>query len=88
VVSANLLRIARGRTMIIVSHRLASLVDCNQILVMDQGKVMDVAPHSTLLERCTIYRQLWAQQNRHLESHGSRPAVVSPRLITAGLADS
>src|SRR5258708_10192540 len=30
VVNANLLRIARGRTMVIVSHRLSSLVDCNQ----------------------------------------------------------
>ena len=45
VVSANLLRIARGRTMVIVSHRLSSLIDCDQILVLDRGKVVDVAPH-------------------------------------------
>ncbi|MGT2466438.1 peptidase domain-containing ABC transporter [Mesorhizobium atlanticum] len=45
VVSANLMRIASGRTMVIVSHRLASLTECDQILVMDQGKVLDVAPH-------------------------------------------
>lgn len=32
-VTANLLRIAKGRTMLIVSHRLSSLIDCNQILV-------------------------------------------------------
>jgi ATP-binding cassette subfamily B protein len=83
VVTANLLRIASGRTMLIVSHRLSSLVECDQILVLEQGKVMDVAPHQTLLERCTIYRQLWAQQNRHMESGGARPAVA-PRLVASG----
>jgi len=81
VVSANLLRIARGRTMILVSHRLASLVECDQTLVMEQGKVTDVAPHAVLLERCAIYRHLWAQQNRHLDSQGPRHAAVSPRLV-------
>ena len=65
-VNANLLRIARGRTMVIVSHRLSSLVDCDQIAVVDAGKLIDIGPHAALLERCAIYRLLWAQQNRHL----------------------
>jgi ATP-binding cassette subfamily B protein len=81
VVSANLLRIARGRTMIIVAHRLSSLFECDQILVMEQGKVADIAPHAVLLERCSIYRHLWAQQNRHLDGQGHRHAAVSPRLV-------
>jgi ATP-binding cassette subfamily B protein len=80
VVSANLLRIASGRTMIIVSHRLSSLTDCDQILVMEEGKVVDIAPHSALLERCSIYRQLWAQQHRHLDSRGPRHGPT-PRLV-------
>ena len=82
VLSANLQRIAHGRTMIIVSHRLASLIDCDSILVLELGKVVDFAPHDLLLERCSIYRQLWAQQNRHLESHGHRPTVVSPSRVS------
>jgi ATP-binding cassette, subfamily B, bacterial HlyB/CyaB len=80
-VNANLLRIARGRTMVIVSHRLSSLTECDQTLVLERGKVMDIAPHRTLLERCSVYRQLWAQQNRHLESQGPRHAVVAPTLV-------
>jgi ATP-binding cassette, subfamily B, bacterial HlyB/CyaB len=84
-VSANLLRIARGRTMIIVSHRLSSLTECDQILVMDQGKLIDMAPHSVLLDRCPLYRQLWVQQNRHAESQGSHRHVgVAPRLVPGG----
>jgi subfamily B ATP-binding cassette protein HlyB/CyaB len=84
VVNANLLRIALGRTMLIVSHRLSSLIECDQVLVIEQGKVIDIAPHAVLLERCSIYRQLWAQQNRHLDSQGPRHAVVAPRLVPGG----
>jgi ATP-binding cassette, subfamily B, bacterial HlyB/CyaB len=74
-VNANLLRIARGRTMLIVSHRLSSLVDCDQIMVLDKGQLLDIAPHDVLLERCSVYRQLWAQQNRHLDKPGVRNAA-------------
>jgi ATP-binding cassette subfamily B protein len=82
VLNANLLRIARGRTMIVISHRLSSLVECDKILVLDQGKVVDLAPHLELLERCAIYRQLWAQQNRHLDGRGSaRQPIAAPRLV-------
>jgi len=70
-VNANLQRIGKGRTMVIVSHRLSSLVDCHQIAVMDQGKVVDIAPHAVLLERCEIYRMLWLQQNRHTQPPGA-----------------
>jgi subfamily B ATP-binding cassette protein HlyB/CyaB len=80
VVSANLSRIASGRTMVIVSHRLASLTECDQILVLEQGKMMDIAPHQVLLERCSLYRQLWAQQHRHMDGRGPRGAVT-PRLV-------
>ena len=80
-VNANLLRIGSGRTMVIVSHRLSSLTECDQILVLERGKVADMAPHRTLLERCSVYRQLWAQQNRHLEPQGSRYAASTPTLV-------
>ena len=77
VLNANLLRIAHGRTMVIVSHRLSSLIDCDQILVLENGKAVDIAPHRSLLERCGIYRQLWTQQNRHLENQGPHHAKAS-----------
>ena len=80
-VNANLLRIGRGRTMVIVSHRLSSLTECDQTLVLDKGEVMDIAPHRVLLERCAVYRQLWAQQNRHLDSQGPRHATLAPTLV-------
>ena len=80
VVNANLVRLGKGRTMVIVSHRLSSLVDCDQILVLDKGTVMDMAPHRVLLDRCKVYRTLWAQQNRHLDGGGMRGAPLVPVL--------
>ena len=82
-INANLQRMARGRTMVIVSHRLSSLVDCDQTLVLDGGKVIDIGPHAELLERCAIYRHLWRQQNRHIDPQGR--AHVTPRpALTQG----
>ena len=54
--------IARGRTLIIVSHRLATLADANAILVIEKGRIADVGPHEQFLSRCQPYRQLWNQQ--------------------------
>ncbi len=67
IVQKNLADIARGRTMIIVSHRLSSLVTADAILVLDQGTVVDLAPHPILLERCSIYAHLWQQQTNHIQ---------------------
>ena len=66
VVNRNLAAIAKGRTVIIVSHRLSSLVRADKIVVLEQGSVVDVAPHAKLLESCEIYRHLWQQQTEHL----------------------
>lgn len=71
-VNANLERIATGRTMVIVSHRLSSLVNCDKILVMDQGEMQAIGSHDQLLETCEIYRTLWLQQNRYVNEHPAR----------------
>jgi len=67
ILQTNLKSIAAGRTMIIVSHRLASLVQADSILVLDRGVAVDCAPHATLLQRCTLYRGLWHQQTQHIQ---------------------
>ena len=53
---------ADGRTVINVSHRLSLLTGMDAILVLDAGKIVDYAPHATLLERCELYRMLWQTQ--------------------------
>jgi ATP-binding cassette subfamily B protein len=62
----NLSRIAVGRTVIMISHRLSTLVNAHAILVMQQGKLVDSGKHSELLTRCETYQQLWNQQTSHV----------------------
>ncbi len=62
----NLSRIAVGRTVIMVSHRLSTLVNADAILVMQQGRLVDSGRHAELLTRCETYQQLWHQQTSHL----------------------
>lgn len=62
----NLSRIIAGRTVIIVSHRLSSLVDADAILVLERGKIADIGPHDQLVSRCVTYRHLWTQQMRQM----------------------
>jgi subfamily B ATP-binding cassette protein HlyB/CyaB len=72
IVNANLKRMAKGRTVISISHRLSMLVEADAILVLERGKVYDLGTHEELLQRCDIYKQMWYQQNRHLDQRASR----------------
>ncbi len=67
IINTNLARIAKNRTVIVISHRLSSLVAADAILALDNGRVVDVGKHEQLLGRCDLYRKLWRQQNFHAE---------------------
>jgi ATP-binding cassette subfamily B protein len=62
----NLSRIAVGRTVVMISHRLSTLVNAHAILVMQQGRLVDSGRHEELLTRCETYQTLWNQQTSHL----------------------
>jgi ATP-binding cassette subfamily B protein len=66
IIRRNLRRIAEGRTVIIVSHRLSMLSDANAILVIDRGRIADLGHHDQLMKNCTTYRQLWNQQMKQI----------------------
>jgi ATP-binding cassette subfamily B protein len=76
IVNANIKRIAQGRTVIVISHRLSSLVQSDAILVLERGGVLDIGRHEELLTRCEVYASLWAQQNQHLAPRKLGDAVV------------
>jgi ATP-binding cassette subfamily B protein len=62
----NLSRIAVGRTVVMISHRLSTLVNADAILVMQQGRLVDSGRHEELLQRSSTYQHLWNQQTSHL----------------------
>jgi ATP-binding cassette, subfamily B, bacterial HlyB/CyaB len=81
IVNANLMRIAKERTVIIISHRLSSLTMSDAILVLERGKFYDVGRHHELLDRCDIYASLWYQQNRHLDPNANAGTTNLPTIV-------
>lgn len=55
-------RIRHGRTVLTVAHRLKAVVGCDQIVVLDQGRVEGIGTHDELIKDCALYRVLWEQQ--------------------------
>ena len=84
IVNANIDRIAQGRTVITISHRLASLVKADAILVMEQGEVNDIGKHHELLARNEIYANLWWTQNQHVGGGPPAAAGARPQLAYRG----
>ena len=51
--------VIRGKTVLVIAHRLHSIVNADQICVLEQGTVADVGTHGELLGRCPAYQKLW-----------------------------
>jgi ATP-binding cassette subfamily C protein CydCD len=63
-VLATLFDLMRGRTSLLITHRLVGLESMNEILVMDRGRIVERGFHADLLEAGGLYRRLWDLQNR------------------------
>jgi len=57
-------RFESHHTILIIAHRLSTIVRANQILVMDQGRVVERGRHTDLLAQCGLYAKLWEQQTK------------------------
>ena len=80
-VNATLARLAEGRTVISVTHRLAAAKDADRILVLDHGRVAEDGTHAELLETGGLYGRIWAQQSGFLVSAEGDQAAVEPERL-------
>jgi ATP-binding cassette subfamily B protein len=54
--------VAKNRTMIVIAHRLSTVVDSDQIIVIDQGRVIGAGTHKQLLKSTPLYKELAGTQ--------------------------
>jgi ATP-binding cassette subfamily B protein len=64
---SNLRRIMNGKTTVIISHRVSSVRYADQIIVLDDGKVVESGTHASLLEKNGVYRELYKKQVEDLK---------------------
>ncbi|VTZ21696.1 ATM1-type heavy metal exporter [Methylocella tundrae] len=55
-------RVARGRTTLVIAHRLATVVNADEIIVLDKGAIIERGSHAELLERGGVYAAMWSRQ--------------------------
>ena len=70
-IQLQLKEIARNRTTLVIAHRLSTVADADQILVMDQGRIVERGTHAQLLAAGTVYAQIWERQLAKPESDDS-----------------
>jgi ATP-binding cassette subfamily B protein len=59
---ADLERVAEGRTTLVIAHRLSTVVDADEIVVLEAGAVVERGTHAELLARRGLYQQMWTRQ--------------------------
>lgn len=51
--------LVKGRTVIMIAHKLKTIAGADQIIVLDQGEVKEVGTHQELMDKHGLYRHLW-----------------------------
>jgi ATP-binding cassette subfamily B protein len=67
-IQAELRSAARDKTALVIAHRLSTVVDAHEIIVLEQGHVVERGPHAELLARNGRYAQMWALQQSGAEA--------------------
>ncbi len=86
-IQANLAELSANRTTLVIAHRLSTVVDADEILVMEAGRIVERGSHGDLLAAEGLFAQMWARQARDGDdstvNNGATDDSVSPTLTKA-----
>jgi ATP-binding cassette subfamily B protein len=76
-------RVSRNRTTLVIAHRLSTIIGADEIIVLDQGIIVERGAHHELLARGGLYASMWnrqreAEQARELLARVEEETVVAP----------
>jgi ATP-binding cassette, subfamily B, heavy metal transporter len=78
-IQQNLRELSRGKTTLVIAHRLSTVVDADQILVLQAGKIVERGRHRDLLATGGIYADMWARQQEDRDADAiTRPMSTAP----------
>ena len=69
VIQDALARLMRDRTVLILAHRLSSVIDCDRILALDDGHIVESGDHAALMAAGNVYHRLMAEQVRDTDAY-------------------
>jgi len=75
-----------GRTVVVVAHRLSTIYSADQIVVMDDRKIVDVGTHDELLGGCRRYQDLIKRQSEMMNRGSDAPNKALQSLLPANFS--
>jgi ATP-binding cassette subfamily B protein len=61
-IQAALRKVSKGRTTLVIAHRLSTVVEADEIIVLDSGKIAERGTHDRLLRKKGVYAAMWNRQ--------------------------
>ena len=73
-------RVSKGRTTLVIAHRLSTIVGADEIIVLDQGEIVERGTHFALLDANGLYASMWSRQREAEEAREKLARVAEPEV--------